>query len=149
MDGVSGAMELIERRIEQEGADFDLLQWAPLIPEVAMPTIQISIVGPDGRLVTTSLSKNPEPIDLSDREHFRVHRENPNLGLFIGKPVLGRVSRQVTIQVTRRLQDAGGSFGGVLVFSLNPDFLTALHRQIDLGETGNHAYPVKTQTYYI
>ncbi len=135
MDSVSGAMELIVRRIEKEGADFDLAQWAPLLPGVA--TTQVSIIGADGRLRASSLSKNPAPVDLSDREHFRVHRDNSNLGLFVGKPVLGRVSKQMTIQVTRRLQAADGSFGGVLVFSLNPDDLTSLHRQIDLGETGN------------
>ena len=88
-------------------------------------------------LAASSLSKTPKPVDLSDREHFRVHRDNPDLGLFIGKPVLGRVSRQVTIQVTKRLQAPNGAFGGVLVFSLNPDYLTSLHRQVDLGQTGN------------
>jgi hypothetical protein len=137
MDTVSGAMELIIRRIDKEGPDFDLSQWAPLIPDVAASTVQVSIIGPDGKLATSSLSKKPDPIDLSDREHFRVQRDNPNLGLFIGKPVLGRVSNQVTIQVTRRLQRADGSFGGVLVFSLNPDFLTSLHRQVDLGHSGS------------
>ena len=137
MDSVSGAMELIVRRIEKEGSDFDLAEWAPLMPGFAASTIQVSIIGPDGRLQAASLSKNPERIDLSDREHFRVHRDNPDLGLFVGKPVLGRVSKQVTIQITRRLEAPDGSFGGVLVFSLNPDYLTSLHRQIDLGETGS------------
>ncbi len=137
MDSVSGAMELIVRRIGKEGADFDLSQWAPLIPGFAASTVQVSIIGADGRLRAVSLLKNPEPIDLSDREHFRVHRDNPDAGLFVGKPVLGRVSKQMTIQVTRRLQAADGSFRGVLVFSLNPDDLTSLHRQIDLGEAGN------------
>jgi len=137
MDSVSGAMELIVQRVEKEGPDFDLAQWAPLMPGVAASTVQLSIIGPDGMLVAASPSKNPKPVDLSDREHFRVHRDNPNLGLFVGKPVLGRVSQQVTIQVTRRLQAPDGSFGGVLVFSLNPDYLTSLHRQVDLGQTGN------------
>ena len=137
LDSVSGAMDLLARRIDKEGPDFDLSQWAPLMPGVAASTIQVSIIGPDGMLVAASLSKNPKPVDLSDREHFRVHRHNPNLGLFIGKPVLGRVSNQVTIQVTKRLQARDGSFGGVLVFSLNPDYLTSLHRQVDLGQTGN------------
>ena len=137
LDSVSGAMDLIVSRIEKEGPDFDLSQWAPLMPGVAVSTIQVSIIGPDGMLAASSLSKNPKPVDLSDREHFRVHRNNPNLGFFIGKPVLGRVSRQVTIQVTKRLQARDGSFGGVLVFSLNPDYLTSLHRQVDLGQTGN------------
>ncbi len=137
LDNVSGAVELIAQRIEKEGPDFDLSQWAPLIPIVAKSTIQVSIIGPDGMLVASSLSKTPKPVNLSDREHFRVHRDNPNLGLFIGKPVLGRVSNQVTIQVTKRLRAPDGSFGGVLVFSLNPEELTSLHRQIDLGQTGN------------
>ncbi len=137
MDSVSGAMDLIVSRIEREGPDFDLSEWAPLMPGVAASTIQLSIIGPDGMLAASSMSKTPKPIDLSDREHFRVHRNNPNLGLFVGKPVLGRVSKQLTIQVTRRLQAPDGSFGGVLVFSLNPDYLTSLHRKIDLGQTGN------------
>ncbi len=137
MDSVSGATELIVRRIEKDGPDFDLSEWAPRMPGVAASTVQVSIIGPDGMLVASSPSKNVKPVDLSDREHFRVHRDNPNFGLFIGKPVLGRVSQQMTIQVTRRLQATDGSFGGVLVFSLNPDYLTSLHRQIDLGQTGN------------
>ena len=120
MDSVSGAMDLIVSRIEKEGPDFDLSQWAPLMPGVAVSTIQVSIIGPDGMLVATSLSKNPKPVDLSDREHFRVHRDNPNLGLFVGKPALGRVSNQMTIQVTKRLQARDGSFGGVLVFCVEP-----------------------------
>ena len=51
--------------------------------------------------------------------------------------MLGRVSKQLTIQVSRRLRASDGSFGGVLVFSLDPDSLTALHRQVDLGQTGH------------
>jgi len=137
MDSVSGAMELIVRRIEKEGPDFDLSEWAPLMPGFAASTALVSIIGPDGMLAASSLSKNPERIDLSDREHFRVHRDNPNRGLFIGKPVLGRLSKQVAIQVARRLQARDGSFGGVLVFSLNPDYLTSLHRRVDLGQAGN------------
>ncbi len=136
MDGVSGAMELLKQRIEKEGPAFDLSKWAPLMPEAAS-TIQVSIIGPNGRLVATTLSRTPEPVDLSDREHFRVHRDNPNAGLFVGKAVLGRVSRQLTVQVSKRLQTPSGAFGGVLVFSLNPDSLTSLHRQVDLGQTGN------------
>ena len=52
-------------------------------------------------------------------------------------PCWGACRNQMTIQVTKRLQARDGSFGGVLVFSLNPDYLTSLHRQVDLGQTGN------------
>ncbi|HUH83201.1 MAG TPA: hypothetical protein VLX85_01250 [Stellaceae bacterium] len=56
--------------------------------------------------------------------------------MFIGKPVLDRVSGPVTIQVTKRLEHADGSFAGVLLFSLSPDYLTTLYRKVDLGRTG-------------
>jgi signal transduction histidine kinase len=135
MDSAAGAMELIKQRIEKEGTDFKLSEWSPVIPDVAASTVQVAVIGPDGWMRESTLSKTP--VDLSDREHFRVQRDNPHLGLFIGKPVLGRVSKQITIQVTRRIDAPDGGFGGVLVFSLNPDFLTALHRQVDLGKTGN------------
>jgi signal transduction histidine kinase len=135
MDSAAGAMELIKQRIEKEGPNFNLSEWSPVIPDVAASTVQVTIIGPDGWMRESTLSKTP--VDLSDREHFRVQRDKSNLGLFIGKPVLGRVSKQITIQLTRRVEAPDGGFGGVLVFSLNPDFLTALHRQVDLGKTGN------------
>lgn len=137
MDYVKGSVELIKYRIEKEGPAFDLYEWRALVPEIAASTIQVSIVGPDGRLRASTLTRTAKPVDLSDREYFRIHRDNPDAGLFIGRPVMGRVSNQVGIQVSKRLENPDGSFGGVVVFSLNPDFLTSLHRSIDLGKNGN------------
>ena len=60
-----------------------------------------------------------EKVDLSDREHIRVHmRKDSGRGdLFISKPVLGRVSKNYTIQLTRPLDDGHGNFAGVIVAS--------------------------------
>jgi signal transduction histidine kinase len=139
MDNVSGAMDVLKRQIEGEGAGFDLGLWTSQIPELAASTVQAAIISADGRLAATTLDPHPTPVDLSDREHFRVHRENAGVGLFIGKPVRGRVSKAVTIQITKRLDRPDGGFGGVLVFSLDPEFLTSLHRKIDLGRDGSIA----------
>jgi signal transduction histidine kinase len=136
LNSVAAASEILKKRIEIEGRAFDLSQWSHYVPDLAASTIQVAIIGADGRLVATSLERNPKPIDLSDREHFRVQRDDANLGLYVGKPVRGRVSKKITIQVTRRLQAADGSFGGVLVFSLYPEFLTALHKKVLLGREG-------------
>jgi signal transduction histidine kinase len=146
LDNVSGAMELLAQRIKAEGSGFDLADWTKQAPELAASTVQVAIIGADGRLLTTTLDQHPKPIDLSDREHFRVHRDNPNVGLFIGKPVRGRVSGIVTIQVTKRLNKPDGSFAGVLVFSLDPEFLTGLHKKINLGQKGSIALIGKTDT---
>ncbi len=136
MDNVSGAMDLLRQRIETEGAAFDLSEWTRQVPELAASTVQVGLIDADGMLVSTTLDPHPKPINLSDREHFRVHRDNPNLGMFISKPVRGRVSNIVTLQATKRLAKPDGSFGGVLVFSLNPEFLTGLHKRVNLGMSG-------------
>lgn len=86
--------------------------------------VQISIVGPDGRLLTSSIDAHPDPVDLSDREHIRYHITHANDDLFISKPVLGRVSKQWTVQLTRRLTDAQGNFAGVIVVSEEPAYFT-------------------------
>jgi signal transduction histidine kinase len=133
---VNSAMDLIAERMRAQDQGFELYQWARDLPLISAATIQVSIIGPDGRLAATSLDPHPEPIDLSDREHFRVHLDGKFHGLFISKPVLGRVSKQATIQLSRRVDAADGRFLGVLVFSMPPGFLTNLHRIVDLGENG-------------
>ena len=69
-------------------------------------------------------------MDLSDREHFRVHRDHPGEDrLFISKPVLGRVSKQWTIQFTRPIHQ-NGEFAGVLVLSIPTSFFADYYQQI-------------------
>lgn len=89
--------------------------------------IQLVVVDKDGMMVASSLAAPSEKrLDLSDREHIRVHmkRNSAHGDLFISKPILGRVSKTWTIQLTRPLDDGTGHFGGVVVASyLIADFI--------------------------
>jgi signal transduction histidine kinase len=133
---VTRAMDAVAERMRAAQGNFDIHDWATEIPMLAAATIQGTIIGPDGRLLSTTLDANPAPIYLGDRQHFRVHLDGNFKGVFVGKPVIGRVSGQATIQVTKRVDAADGSFLGVIVFSLAPDQLTSLHKTIDLGPRG-------------
>ncbi|EEP85588.1 diguanylate cyclase/cyclic diguanylate phosphodiesterase, partial [Burkholderia mallei GB8 horse 4] len=82
--------------------------------------IQVSILDARGRLVANTAEAHPKPIDLSDREHFKVHMQRNDDDLYISKPVFGRVSRHWTLQMTRRLNHPDGSFAGVVVVSEDP-----------------------------
>jgi signal transduction histidine kinase len=109
---------------------------------------QLSFVDGQGRFVGSNLdpdgSKSGHP-DLSEREHVRVHlkpaAQGPALvsadGLFIGKPVLGKVSRRWTIQVSRRIVAADGSTLGVVVASLDPGYFDEVYRRVSLGAQGS------------
>lgn len=89
-----------------------------------------------GMMVYSNLAPVTKPVDLSDREHFRVHRDSGRDELFISKPVLGRVSQRWSIQFTRRLSRADGSFAGVIVLSVEPDYFIANFEAIDTGAHG-------------
>lgn len=74
--------------------------------------------------------------NLGDREHFRVHHGADTGRLFIGKPVMARVSHQWSIVVTRRINKPDGSFGGVVAVAVNPSYFTDFYKQVDLGPGG-------------
>ncbi len=114
--------------------------WSGLIKQAFTAsdiTFQIAVIDKSGRLVATDRGPQPpQPIDLSDREHFRAHADQPGDILFVSKPVLGRVTKQWSVQVTRRLVGDEGAFDGVLVASLDPEHFAGFYRVIDLGEGG-------------
>lgn len=81
---------------------------------------QVAVIGPDGIMEFSNLSKPNDRLDLSQREHFKVHKEAEGADrLFISKPLLGKVSGKWSIQMTRPILK-NGRFAGVLVVSLSP-----------------------------
>ncbi|CAB3682903.1 Sensor histidine kinase RcsC [Trinickia soli] len=97
--------------------------------------IQVAVIDKHG-ILRASTMPDFRPIDLSDREHFRVHIDDANTRLFVGRPVIGRVSGQVSIQLSRRINDAQGRFVGVVVVSMPPAYLTELYDALQIGHDG-------------
>ena len=78
------------------------------------------------------------PTNLADRAHIAVHRDADH-GLYISKPVRGRVSKKWSIQLTRRISAPDGALLGVVVASIDPAYFADLYREIDLGRDGSLA----------
>lgn len=83
--------------------------------------LQVAVIGADGYLAYSNLGAS-ERVFLGDREHFKVHLEGGRDQLFISKPLLGRVSKQWSIQFSRPIV-RDGQFAGVVVLSVSPAYL--------------------------
>jgi two-component system, sensor histidine kinase len=115
---------------------FDISQWTRDVLYVTGIVTQVSIIDRNGRLVVSSIPGFARGMDLSDREHFRVQAKRQTDALFISKPVLGRVTHRWSIQLSRRVILPDDSFGGVVVASLDSQYISQYYRSIDVGRKG-------------
>lgn len=101
--------------------------------------LQLSLVNEQGVVIASSHGVPVPAVSILDREHFRVHQSGRVDGLFISKPVLGRVTGKWSTQFTRRLSAPDGSFAGVVVASVDPYFVSRFYNSINLGKAGTIA----------
>lgn len=111
--------------------------WPELVDEkfvVDDKSVQIAIINEKGMMITSSAMLHPKKqIYLGDRAHFIFQKAAKKDQLFISKPVIGRVSGKQSVQFTRRFNHADGSFGGVMVISLDPARLASSFSRLQLG----------------
>src|SRR5262249_11298843 len=115
---------------------FDLDRWAKEQQIATGVTLQIATTDKAGILTGSNLGMPSTPLDLSDREHFRAHADSDLDELFISKPVLGRNSGKSSIQLSRRVNAADGSFDGVVILSIDPNYLGSFYESVDVHSEG-------------
>jgi diguanylate cyclase (GGDEF)-like protein len=134
---VDKALLHLRRRIQASEGSGDLRNLLSS-PEVLSDTIHfVAFIDAAGILRNASSGPRPPPTDLSDREHFRAHLGGAKDELFVGRPIVGRVSGKWLIPLTRRLDNKDGSFAGVLVAALDPEHFAQFYKSIDLGRSGS------------
>jgi hypothetical protein len=82
--------------------------------------------GTDGKVIADSQFPEPRMIDASDRPHFTVHRDDPNIDVFVSEPIQSRVDGDWSIVLSRRLNRPDGSFAGVVGATLRPEYFTEI-----------------------
>jgi diguanylate cyclase (GGDEF)-like protein len=124
----------VETRMETSNFD-TIVDTTDVLSEII---VQVSVVDAKGTILASNASpKIQGDLNVSDREHFRVHLSNPRDELFISKPVIGRASGQWSVQFTRRFLNSDQTFGGVVVASLDPEHFTKFYERIDFGSAAS------------
>ncbi len=134
--GTDSSLLTLRELYENDPQNFDFLRWingAKLHNDL---TIQFVFAGPDGNATLSSLAPIRTPIDINDRDYFIFHANSTADELYIGRPVIGRVSNKATIQVARRLRAPDGSFGGVVLASLDIEGIEKFYSSVDIGNAG-------------
>ena len=98
---------------------------------------KILVLDEHGDIVADSSSLDPKPMNYADRDYFRIQAERPDFGLYVSRPLIARSDGQSILGLSRRINKADGSFGGVVVGSLRLEYFHQLFRKMRLGPNGS------------
>lgn len=123
-------------RLEPETPSHDPMFTQMLRSRVAeLPYVRaLFVVAPDGFIIQDSDLDTPRR-NLADRDYFQVHVNNPESGLFIGPPLRSRsTGAPWFLSVSRRITLADGTFYGVAVAAIEPQFFARFYSRIAMGD---------------
>lgn len=131
---IDKALLYLRRSIETRKDSTDFATIANTTDVLSEIIVQVAIIDAAGIMRASNVGAQPAPpLDLSDRDHYKVHVNSSEDQLFISKPVIGRASGKWSVQFSRRFLNRDKTFGGVAVASLDPDHLTRFYNKIDFG----------------
>jgi signal transduction histidine kinase len=133
--GADQVVNFVKQRYQELGPRLDLRDLSQRGVIDTGIFAQVGIIDRDG-IYLLGTRVVPTPIDLSDREHFRVHIPQDTQELFVSKPVLGRATQRWSIQLTRRINQPDGAFNGVVVVSVDATYFTDFYGDLHLGPNG-------------
>jgi len=135
LKGLDGVLLFLRHEYRRVGTRMDIEQYVRdgIIDERLFSIV--SLTDERGNVVVSS--KPVAQVNYSDREYFRSHQlRRGRDDLHISTPLLGRVSDTWQVPISRPLFKTDGSFGGVVVLSVNPDYFTRFYQKAEIGKQG-------------
>ncbi|MDD2735879.1 MAG: response regulator [Desulfuromonadaceae bacterium] len=124
--------QLAKGEINRASFDRHIASTLNNIPEMG----EIRMAAANGDIVFGLEPGERNTANVADRDYFIAHRDNPATGLFISKPVLGRISKKWHINLARRVNNPDGTFAGVIHGNLQISQIQKQFASYDLGKNG-------------
>ncbi|SDS15818.1 PAS domain S-box-containing protein/diguanylate cyclase (GGDEF) domain-containing protein [Halopseudomonas litoralis] len=116
--------------------------------------LQVAVADETGNIVYSNLTSDTNttgtPFSIANREHFLIYAEGraPATGIYISDPVRGRISGRWSIQLAQPLV-RDGTFAGVLVVSISPEFISEYFQKVFPRSGGDVALLLNDRGYYL
>ena len=114
------------------------------------------VLDANGDIILDSANDVPRKGNFADRKYFTVHRDNPNVGLYVSDPFASRLrGGTLSIALTRRVSKPDGSFAGIALIAVNLEYFHQLFAGLSLGQHGSisligtDAIMVMRQPYHV
>jgi PAS domain S-box-containing protein len=136
IDTTLAELALIGSRVG--GSNADGAAWGPLLETAKSGVSGIAVLAVTDETGVIRHATMPLLIGTSRADGFLFRRlsADPSADLVVDKPLRGSVSGQWVIPFGRRLVNADGKFGGIVVATLEPGRLRQFYRTIDIGRGG-------------
>ena len=126
----------LRRAYQRNPQNFDIANWVTRTQSHNDLTVQFGIADADGFVRLSSLGPVKSPTYVGDLAPFTVPRDNKTDQLYVSDPVIGHVTKKLTIELARRMNNADGSFAGIVVSSLDIAELEKFFSSLNLGKSG-------------
>ena len=93
---------------------------------------RLFVLDREGRTIETSNANASLGLDFSDRDYFRVQRDDARAGLFLDGPFVGRMTHTPSVAISRRRPTTDGRFIGVAVGSIQLSFFEQMFSLVHL-----------------
>jgi diguanylate cyclase (GGDEF)-like protein len=130
--------EMVERAEHDAHDDAAVGRQHARLKDIVASTPEIQetfIYDADGTRLVTSLPSLAAGSN-ADREFFRYHMAHTDRATHIGMPIRSRSTGILTIPLSRRVNRPDGSFGGVVMASLNLSYFGHFYDSFDVGNSG-------------
>ncbi|MDR3389006.1 MAG: hypothetical protein P4L92_18355, partial [Rudaea sp.] len=91
----------------------------------------IQVFDANGRLIVDASTLDPLPEYHGDEEYFQIHRNQPDAGLYISRPMLHHGAYAIVL--SRRITAPDGGFLGVVTGSIRFSYFHELFGRLNLG----------------
>lgn len=93
---------------------------------------QITVADEQGNVIGSMLPVTGI-VNIADTDQFRSLMTNDTNQIYFSIPMTGRISGKQSFHISCRLNKPDGSFAGVVVAALNPEYFARFYKEMELG----------------